>query len=71
MTWRISNSMDQGEVIAGQASVASPPDQLGAHQRSAEGGRRLHQLVNRNREFLGEHVIGVASEGGMAERHVR
>ena len=61
----------RGQGVGDHPAVAAPPNGLGAHERGGHVGRSLDQAPDCPVEFLGVHVVRVASKGRRSQGHVR
>jgi hypothetical protein len=54
------------EDVGDDATVAPPPENLGAHDRRAKSAGDHHQIEESVRELLGRDVIGIPAKGGVS-----
>ncbi len=62
----LDTNAEEREHVGDDAAVASPPENLGAHDRRAKPAGDRHQLEESVREVLGRDVIGVPTKGGVS-----
>ena len=55
-----------GECVGHERAVAAPGDSFGAHKGARLFGSERDGTVERGREFFGLHVVGIATEAGVA-----
>jgi hypothetical protein len=67
---RDGESIEEHDRVCNETAMASPPHGLRAHDHSASFSRVDDELSPRLGELRRRHVVGIAPEGRMLERHI-